>query len=192
MYEQQPSSDDSIGYGLWGCTGGLLAGFLGGGLLLILLSLALAITATIPVTPEVDAVPDVRVTLTEAALNQFAQNAAAARVQLDILPGNQVSLVADTTVSAFGVAMPVQVTSLFGVQITSQSSLEVRLIDAQTSGVDLPPELTADFFSNPLSTINQDLNRMWGNASTLLGVPLILTGLGTTDTELWLEAHAKP
>jgi len=192
MYEQQPSSDDSIGYGLWGCAGGLLAGFLGGGLLLILLSLALAISATIPVTPEVDAVPDVRVTLAEAALNQFAQNAAAARVQLDILPGNQVSVVADTTVSAFGVAVPVQVTSLFGVQITSQSSLEVRLIDAQASGVDLPPELTADFFSSPLTTINRDLNRMLEQASTLLGVPLILTGLGTTDTELWLEARAKP
>jgi hypothetical protein len=191
MYEPQVS-DDSIGYGLWGCAGGLLAGFLGGGLLLILLSLALAITATLPTPTGVETTPDVRLTVAEIALNQFAQNAAAHGVQLDLLPGNQVSLVADMTVSAFGVAVPVQVTSLFGVQIINQSSLEVRLIDTQVSGVDLPPEVTTDFFSSPLSTINQDLNGVLGTASTLLGFPLVLTGLGTTDSELWLEAHTNP
>jgi hypothetical protein len=191
IYEQEPS-DDSIGYGLWGCAGGLLAGFFGGGLLLIFLSLASAIATTVPVPAASQTTPDVRVTLAEAALNQLAQNSADNQVQLDILPGNQVSLTADTSVSAFGVSMPVQVTGLFGISITGQSSLEVRLIDVQVSGMELPPELTRDFFSSPLSTFNQNLNRMLGNASTQLGVPLVLTGLGTTDTELWLEARVEP
>jgi hypothetical protein len=132
------------------------------------------------------------VTLAEIALNQLAQNSADNQVQLDILPGNQVKLAADTSVSAFGVSVPVQVTGLFGVSITGQSSLEVRLMDVQVSGVELPPELSRDFFNSPLSTLNQDLNRMLGNASSLLGVPLVLTGLGTTDTELWLEARVEP
>jgi hypothetical protein len=132
------------------------------------------------------------VTLAETALNQLAQNNANNQVQLDILPGNQVRLAADTSVSAFGVSVPVQVIGLFGISITGQTSLEVRLMDVQVSGVELPPELSRDFFSSPLSILNQDLNRMLGDASSMVGVPLTLTGLGTTDTELWLEARVEP
>jgi hypothetical protein len=99
---------------------------------------------------------------------------------------------ADTTISTFGVTVPVQISALFGVQISPQSSIEVRLIEANVAGFDVPPETLADLFNGPLSTINQDLNTMIVNASTRLGVPLVLTGLGTTDTELWLEAHTAP
>lgn len=191
-YPPPAAADDSMGYGFWGCAAGLLAGFFGGGLLLFFLSLALAINATVPIAPTAEAAPDLRVTLAETALNQLAQNNAAEGVQLDILPGNQVNMLAHTTVSAFGVAVPVQLKGLFGIQITNQSSLEVRLIEAQVPGFDLPPEVMRDFFNGPLAMVNQNLNGTLRNASAGLGVPLVLTGLGTTDTELWLEARATP
>ncbi len=138
------------------------------------------------------AAPDLRLTVREEALNQFAQSTTETPVQLDLMPGNQVSMKADTSVSAFGMTVPVQITGLFGVQITPQSSLEVRLIQANVSGVDLPQDSLAASFNDPLAAINQNLNEMVKNSSTLLGVPLVLTGLGTTDTALWLEARTQP
>jgi hypothetical protein len=191
MYESAPPHD-SVGYGLLGCAGGILAGLLGGGILLLVASLALALNAAVLPAPASGATPDLRLTVREEAFNQFAQSTAETPVQLDLLPGNQVSMKADTTVSAFGVTVPVQITGLFGVQISPQSSIEVRLIQANVSGVDLPQDTLAASFNDPLAAINQDLNEMVKNSSTLLGVPLVLTGLGTTDTTLWLEARTQP
>jgi hypothetical protein len=159
--------------------------------LLALLSVAWAVIAPIPAA-EASASPDLRMTIAEGPLNQFAQNSAGSPVQLDLLPGNQVNLKSDASVSAFGVTVPVQITGRFGLQITSQSRLEVRFIEANVSGIDLAPEMVAGLFDSQLPAVNQDLNRLVENAATGLGMPLILTGLGTTDTELWLEARTTP
>lgn len=189
MYESPPP-DDSVGYGLLGCAGGILAGLLGGVILLLAASLVVALTTTI--SPATNPGPDLHLTVREEALNKFAQSSAEVPVQLDLLPGNQVNMQANTTVSALGVTLPVQMSGVFGVQITPQSSLEVRLIKANVSGVEMPQDTLAASFNEPLAAINQNLNEMITNSSTLLGVPLILTGLGTTDTELWLEARTEP
>ncbi|MBE7554219.1 MAG: hypothetical protein HS126_24415 [Anaerolineales bacterium] len=191
MYESPPPQD-SVGYGLFGCAGGILAGLLGGGILLLVASLVMALNGVISPVTGSGAAPDLRLTVREEALNQFAQSTTETPVQLDLMPGNQVSMKADTSVSAFGMTVPVQITGLFGVQITPQSSLEVRLIQANVSGVDLPQDSLAASFNDPLAAINQNLNEMVKNSSTLLGVPLVLTGLGTTDTALWLEARTQP
>jgi hypothetical protein len=188
LTSQSPPPDDSVGHGMLGCISGILAGLVGGGLLLAGLSLALALLASLPQTPQSSASPALRVTLGEASLNKFAQETAGGPVQLDILPGNQISFKTDTTVSVLGTVVPVQLTGLFGVQITAQSTIEVRLIKASVSGFDLPQETIAQSFNGPVSALNQNLNQMVQTASTILGAPLILTGLGTTDTELWLEA----
>jgi hypothetical protein len=171
-----------------GCISGILAGLVGGGLLLAGLSLALALLAPIPQASQSGASPALRVTLGEASLNKIARQTAGGPVQLDILPGNQISFKTDTTVSVLGTAVPVQLTGLFGVQITPQSIIEVRLIKADVSGFDLPQETIAASFNGPVSALNQNLNQVVQTASTILGAPLILSGLGTTDTELWLEA----
>lgn len=192
VYEQPPPPPNSIGKGLLGCAGGILLGLLGGGLLLVLASLVIAVMAPTPTAPETAAVPGLRVTMSEASLNQFAQRTAGGPVQLDLLPGNQINLTSDTSVTAFGVTVPVQITGRFGLQITPQSTVEVRLIEAGVSGVDLPPETTASLFDSQLPALNQSLNKILVEAATQLGTPLALTGLGTTDTELWLEARMAP
>lgn len=191
-YDQPSAPPDSIGNGLLGCAGGILLGLLGGGFLLVLASLVIAVLAPTPTAPETVAVPGLRVTMSEASLNQFAQRTAGGPVQLDLLPGNQINLTSDTSVTAFGVTMPVQITGRFGLQITPQSTVEVRLIEAGVSGVELPPETTASLFDSQLPALNQSLNQMLVEAATQLGTPLALTGLGTTDTELWLEARLAP
>jgi hypothetical protein len=188
LTSQPPPPDDSVGHGVLGCISGILAGLVGGGLLLAGLSLALALLAPIPQASQSGASPALRVTLGEASLNKIARQTAGGPVQLDILPGNQISFKTDTTVSVLGTAVPVQLTGLFGVQITPQSIIEVRLIKADVSGFDLPQETIAASFNGPVSALNQNLNQVVQTASTILGAPLILSGLGTTDTELWLEA----
>jgi hypothetical protein len=150
------------------------------------LSTILAVTATALSPSSTDDVPDLRLSLSEAVLNRLAQaESQSPGVSLDILPGNRVGLTADTSLSAFGASVPVQVQATFGLQIANQS-IEVRLIDSQVSGIALPPEMT-HFFEQDVALVNQKLAGMLANLSTLMGVPLTLTGLGTTDTELWLE-----
>jgi hypothetical protein len=83
--------------------------------------------------------------------------------------------------------MPIQVVPVFGVQAAG-SALEIRLIDMQVTGVTLTPELR-DSISNNLPDLNQNANRMLGELSQALGAPLVITGLGTGDRELWLEAR---
>jgi hypothetical protein len=191
MAESVPPHD-SVGYGLLGCAGGILVGLLGGGLLLLLASLVMALNGGVSPVTGTGTVADLRLTVQEEALNQLAQSTTETSVQLDLLPGNQVSMKADTSVSTFGMTVPVQIIGLFGVQITPQSSIEVRLIQANVSGVDLPQDALGASFNDPLVAINQNLNEMVKNSSTLLGVPLVLTGLGTSDTTLWLEARTQP
>jgi hypothetical protein len=190
MYGQQ-ATNNSIGSGLLGCAGGILAGLFAGGLLLLVLSLVMAVTAAAPTPANPEDIPDLRLTLGEALLNRLAQAASnSTAVRLDILPGNRVSLAADTSVTALGVPVPVQLQGLFGLHVANQS-VEVRLIDSQVLGLDLPPELT-NFFDRDVALVNQNLATMLANLSTLMGAPLALTGLGTTETDLWLEIRETP
>lgn len=191
MYDQSIPKGDSVGYGLLGCAGGVLAGLFGGGILLLVLSLFMAIMAAAPRPVSTDDIPDLRLNLSETLLNRLAQaENQTSGVHLDILPGNRVGLTADTSVSALGVSVPVQIQGLFGLQITNQA-LEVRLIDSQVSGFDLPPEMT-NFFEQDVAVVNQNLAEMLTHLSTLMDAPLTLTGLGSTDTELWLEIKETP
>lgn len=190
--DYQPVSTDeaAISAGLLGCAGGGLLGLFGGALLLALLAFGLALAAPVPALPG-SAGPDLRLELHEAFLNRFAQSAAGSdTTQVDILPGSQARLATEVTVSAFGITTPVQVTGLLGMQLTGQS-INVRLIDTQVSGLELPPEMS-DVFSADLLTLNQDLNAALANISQIMGTAITLTGLGTTDTEVWLEAQAGP
>ncbi len=193
MVANSQSSVDvnSIGQAGWGCLVGLLLGLLGGGLLLFLLALGWALTTTVPpVTAAPNVTPDLRLTLSESFLERIIQTAIAETVNLDILPGNQFRLQLDTTLSAFGVAVPIQITGLFGLQLVDQA-ITVQLIDTQLLGFDLPPEL-ANFFNHNLPAINRDVNQAWQELSTVLNMPLFLTGLGSDETKLWLEARAAP
>lgn len=191
MYDQSIPKDDSVGYGLLGCAGGILAGLFGGGILLLVVSLVLAVMAAAPRPASTEDIPDLRLNLSETLLNRLIQaENQAPGVHLDILPGNRVGLTADTSVSALGVSVPVQIQGLFGLQITNQA-LEVRLIDSQVSGFALAPEMT-HFFEQDVAAVNQNLAGVLTNLSSLMGAPLTLTGLGTTDTELWLEIKETP
>lgn len=193
MVTNSQSSFDvnSIGQAGWSCLVGLLLGLLGGGLLLFLLTLGWALTTTVPpVTAAPSATPDLRLTLSESFLERIIQDATAETVSVDILPGNQFRLQLDTTLSAFGVAVPIQITGLFGLQLEDQS-ITVQLLDTQLLGFDLPPE-PANFFNHNLPAINRDVNRAWQELSTALNMPLFLTGLGSDETKIWLEARAAP
>ncbi len=151
----------------------------------------MAVMAAAPTPASPEGIPDLRLTLGEAFLNRLAQATSnSTGVRLDILPGNRVSLTADTSVTASGVPVPVQLQGLFGLHVTNQS-IEVRLIDSQVSGLDVPPELT-HFFERDVALVNQNLATMLANLSTLMGAPLTLTGLGTTETDLWLEIRETP
>lgn len=186
-YQQSPPPNNSSGCGFFGCIAGLFFGFFGGGVLLLLVSLAWATATADPIPPSHENIADMRVTLGEEFLNRIAQQNATNPVKLDLLPGNQIRLDADTTVTAMGVSIPVNIQGLFGLQVNNQA-VELRLIDAQVTGIDLPPELN-NLFSEDVAKANQDLTQVLNNLSTLMGVPITLTGLGTTDTDIWLEAH---
>ncbi|MEW5958900.1 MAG: hypothetical protein AB1801_14300 [Chloroflexota bacterium] len=179
----------AAGYGLLGCATGLVLGLFGGGLLVAALSMILAVNSTIaPPHPSGRLSPDLRLTLSEPFLNRVVQNSQEENAQLDLLPGNQVRITFDTQFSVLGAPVPIQVTGLFGLQLVGQT-LQVNLIDTQAAGLALPPELV-DFFD--LSALNQEVNQALQEISAGLGRPLVFTGLGTTDTQLWLEASEAP
>jgi hypothetical protein len=190
MDTPEPKKNDSIGYGLFGCAGGLLLGFLGGGIIFILISLTWATIAADPTPPQNNTVADMRVTVGEGFLNRLAQQNATNPVRLDLLPGNQISLGADTRVTLADVTLPVQIQALFGIQVSNQM-LELRLIDGQVTGVEWPVDI-ANLFSADLAKANQDLSQSLQNLSTMMNVPITLTGLGTTETEIWLEVRENP
>ncbi len=191
MNNQQSSIGVSLGCSLLGCAGGLLLGLFGGSLLLILLSFGGAVTSTVaPALPPPNPGPDLRLIFHENFLNRVGQDSLGDTARIDILPGNRLNVVVDTDLSAFGLSMIVQVTGLFELQLLDQS-LAVRLIETQVSGLDLPPEVT-DFFDDNLPAINQDLNLALEEVSAAWGRPIILTGLGTNQTSLWVEAREAP
>jgi len=193
MDYQQPPTESSPGCGLLGCAGGVLIGLFGGGLFLILLSFMMALNTPIaPATSAASSGPDLRLTIQEDALNRLVSASIedVEHARVDIVPGNQVSLALETTVSAFGRTIPLQITGIFGLELIDQA-LHVRLIDSQVAGAALPSELE-DFFSSDLDIINQDLNEALSRISDVLGAPITLTGLGTTETELWIEAREGP
>ena len=186
--QQTSLTGQSIGYGLLGCGGGLLLGLLGGGVLLIVLSLILAVNAT--VTPPPFTSPDLALTLNENLLNRVAQSSMDEAARVDLLPGNQFRVIIDTQFSVLGTVVPIQVTGLFDLQLV-ENSLRVNLIDTQVAGLDLPPEL-ADVFSADLPALNQEINQALQELLTGLGTPITITSLTTTDTELRLEARQSP
>jgi hypothetical protein len=161
----------------------------GCGLLLILLALVTSLQAA-PALPPPTTDPDLRLAMQEDFFNRFVQSASAQNVTVDVLPGNRIRVTLDTTVSAFGTTTPIQVVPVFGVQAAG-SALEIRLIDMQIVGIPLTPELR-DSISSNLPDLNQNANRMLGELSQALGAPLVITGLGTGDRELWLEAREGP
>lgn len=191
MNHRYSFSQDPVGCGLSGCLGGLILGLFGGGVLLVLAALVAATTAPLPApTPNPQPGPDLRVTITESFLNRFAEQPAEGSVSIDILPNNQVQLIADTSLEAFGLTTPVQITGLFELQLTPQT-LQVQLLETQVSGLSLPPEL-ADFFSEDILLVNQDLSSMVNDISNVLGTPVILSNLSTTDTQIQLEIKEAP
>ncbi len=176
---------DPVGCGLAGCLGGLLAGFAGGIVLLLIAALTAASVSAVPEPAPDAATPDLRLTVDEAFLNRYAEQPAEGSVSIDILPGNQVQLIAHTTVQAFGLEAPVQINGLFAFQLTPQR-LTIQLVDTQILGIDLPPEVT-DFFSEDILLINQDLSILVDEISKALGTPVILTNLTTTNSQIQIE-----
>jgi hypothetical protein len=190
MVGRQDSVEFSIGYGLWGCAGGLLLGLLGGGLLLIGLSLVTAIASPVPTPPMTRTTADLRLTVHESFLNRFIQTATGDQIQVDVLPGSQFSLRVDTTVSVFETAVPIQLVGLFEFRLQDRA-IEIHLIDTKVSEVTLPPELV-NFFDDALPEINQELNRVLDDVAAVLRIPLVFTDLGSDDTVFWLEAGEAP
>jgi hypothetical protein len=188
---QYSFNEDPVGCGILGCFGGLIFGLFGGSILLVVAALISAGTESMPMlNPASPTNPDLRVTVDESFLNRFAQQPAEGSVSIDVLPGNQVQLIANTNLEAFGINAPVQVTGLFEIQFIDQT-LTVQLIDTQVLGIVLPPDLT-NLFSDDIPIINQDLSNLIDNISTVLGTPIIITRINTTDTQIQLEIREGP
>jgi hypothetical protein len=186
---QSPPPGQLAGYGAIGCAVGMVVGMFGCGLLLIVLAF---ISASRPVSAEAPgtAHPDLRLTVQEEFFSRFVQSATADVIQVDVMPGNRISVTMETMVSAFGQSLPIEVVPVFGLQAAGQA-LEVRLIDLQVKGVTLTPELEEVIAQN-LPDINQRANQMLQNLSAALGMPIVITGLGTSDEEFWLEGRGAP
>ncbi len=193
MHTQPSDNGNSIGTGLLGCAGGLILGLVGGGLLLVLLSLGWALLTAVPAATTAAPAPgrpDLRLTLNETFLGRTIQDSTAEAVSVDIRPDNRFSLQLDTAVSVLGTTLPVQLTGLFELQLVNQA-LAVQLVETQVFGLDLPPEL-ANFFNDNLPAIHHDINQALTELSAALNLPLIPTGLGTDETRFWLEARLTP
>jgi hypothetical protein len=188
MHPQRSSTGTSIGCGFAGCTGGLILGLLGGFLLVVLVSLGQAITSPIiPPTSNDNPDPDLRLMLHEGFFNRVIQNSLGDAARVDILPDNQLSISTEVQVAILGISRSVPVTGLFELQLIGQS-VEIRLIDTEVFGFDLPLELT-DFFGDDLLRFNQDLNMALQEVSTILAAPIILTGIDSDESSLWFEAR---
>lgn len=186
---QAPLPRRLAGFGAIGCAAGLVVGMFGCGLLLILLAFISA-SGPVSVEPAQTTDPDLRLTMQEEFFNRFVQSSTAETIQVDVMPGNRVSVAMDTTISAFGQNLSIEVVPVFGLQAAGHA-LEVRLIDLQANGVAMTPELEATVTQN-LPDINQRANQMLQNLSSALGMPIVITGLGTGEREFWLEARSTP
>lgn len=185
------SGQNSIGCGLLGCLGGIAFGLLGGGILLVVISIILAITTSLPApepTPPDQA--DIQVTVDEEFLNRFLEQPPEGRVTLDIRPGNQIQVRANMPVDLFGSPIPIEMTSLFVLQPQGQT-VDVTLLDTQISGLDLQLDLS-DLFNEDITTVNQDLSGAIDEIAATLGVPVIITGLTTTDSTIEISLREFP
>ena len=171
---------------MFGCLSGLILGLVGGVMLLVAASLLMALFGASPQPgPTPPGKPDLRVTLEENFINRFAAQPTAETVNLDVLPGNQVKLTVGTTVEVFGVQVPVQITGLFQIQFVGQT-LQVALLDTQVVGVSIPLDLTG-YFAQNTATINQELNLMVSELSKTFNAPVVITNLGTTESQILLD-----
>jgi hypothetical protein len=166
-----------------------LLGFLGSALILLSLAFYSALNVKVPdIPPPLSSNPDLRITITENFLNRFAQQTAGDTVSVDVLTGNRVQILANTTVQAFGVQVPVQITGLFEIRLVGQS-LQVVLLDTRVAGIDV--EL-ADFFSADLAILNQNVQAALDELAANVGVPVAATGLSTTDSQIIIEVTETP
>lgn len=180
------ASQSSVGCALAGCLGGLLLGFFGSALILIVLAFFSALDT--PIAPPLSTNPDLDITLTEEFLNRFAQQSAADNISIDVLPGNRVQVLANTVVQVFGMQVPVQITGLFEIQLIGQS-LQVVLLETQVAGIDLD---LSDFFKGDIAIVNQDIQTILDEVSTNVGTPVTATGLSTTETQIHIEVTETP
>lgn len=188
MAHQYSPPEDSIGCTLAGCLGGGLVGLVGGGLFLVILALVLAILRPDPVLdPTPAGRPDLRATITENFLNRFIEQPAEGTVRVNVIPNNQVEIIADTVIQGFGVSVPAQIVGRFEIELANDS-LAIRLLDTQVEGIDLPPELI-DAFSGDIPLINQNIQTMTAQISQGLGIPVIFTGLSTGETQIQIEVR---
>ncbi len=130
------TNQNSIGFGLLGCLGGILLGIGGGALLVGLASWGIAINQPMPlhsITPADQ--PDLRVTVTEDFLNRYAEQPVDGAMTLDILPQNQLQVKTNSMVEVLGVTMSVQATGLFVVE-TIGPALQIRLLQTEVFGLD--------------------------------------------------------
>ena len=154
--------------------------------MLVAVALVMANAASIPtLNPAVPSQPNLSITIEESFLNRYAEQPTAGAVAIDILPNNQVQLIANTNPQIFGIETPVQITGLFQIQLAPQN-LFVELVDTQVLGIPLPPELS-NFFSQDLTLINQNLDGLVAEISRVLGVPVTLSNLHTTNSQIQLE-----
>ena len=125
--------------------------------------------------------------LVTRVLNRYVEQPTDATVTIDILPGNQVSVIANITAQAFGIQAPMEITGLFELQLTDQA-IEVRLVKTEIVGVALPSE-SIDVFGDDVFIINRDLRKMVDDISKTLGFPIILTNLSTNHDQIQFEAR---
>ncbi|MCB9107806.1 MAG: LmeA family phospholipid-binding protein [Anaerolineales bacterium] len=188
MSETQPKV---TGYSWLGCLGGILAGLLGGAVLLIVLSIVNAVTTDLPPTsPTPPDQADLQITVDEAFLNRYIEQPVDGAASIDILPGNQARVVADTGVEVFGAIVPIQVIGTFALQPKGQT-IEIVLIDTQISGFDLPLDLSG-IFSEDIALVNQELNAAIDEMAATVGAPVAITGLTTSDNAIRLEFREFP
>lgn len=179
------------GYSWLGCLGGILAGLLGGAVLLIVLSIVNAVTTDLPPTsPTPPDQADLQITVDEAFLNRYIEQPVDGAASIDILPGNQARVVADTGVEVFGAIVPIQVIGTFALQPKGQT-IEIVLIDTQISGFDLPLDLSG-IFSEDIALVNQELNAAIDEMAATVGAPVAITGLTTSDNAIRLEFREFP
>jgi len=177
---------DPVGCGLLGCLGGLFFGLTGGATILVIAALLSAGAASVPApNSAISSQPDLSLTIEESFLNRYAEQPTAGAIAIDVLPNNQVQLIANTNLQSFGIETPVQITGLFQIQLTPQT-LFVELVDTRISGIPLPPELS-NFFSQDITFINQDLDGLVAELSRVLKIPIVLNNLRTTNSQIQVE-----
>ncbi len=190
---EQPAANihhnpNAVGCGLFGCLGGLVFGLFSGAILLLLATLAVALATSLPPLPATPPdTPDLQATITENFLNTFAQQPTDGTVNVDILPGNQVALIGQTSLDILGVQTPLQVIGLFQIHVTEQM-VQVVLISTEVSDVDIPSELN-NFFVKDVPIINQDLQSMVNQVSETLGIPVIIIGVTSDNAQIQISVR---